>query len=124
MALVLAAPTAARAEWYRLTTSSDGSLYWVDPTRVRTVAGRRQVWLKGDHGRNRTEKARASMTLLSIDCPASTMKTLSDSRYDSFGKTISSRAFPDFGVGYEPITPQTIAEAVARAVCPEVEPGT
>jgi hypothetical protein len=118
-ALMLAAPTVAWAEWHRVTTSSEVSIYSVDPERVRTIGGRRQVWMKGDHGRNRTEKARSSMTLLSIDCSASTIKTLSDSRYDSFGKTISSRSFPDYGVGYEPITPETIAEGVAKAVCSE-----
>ncbi len=60
------------------------------------------------------------MTLFSIDCSASTIKTLADSRYDSFGKTISSQTFPDYGfsVGYNPITPETIAEAVAKTVCP------
>jgi hypothetical protein len=116
-ALMLAAPTVAWAEWHRVTTSSKGSIYSVDPERVRTIGGRRQVWMKGDHGRNPTEKARSSMTSLSIDCSASTIKTLSDSRYDSFGKTISSRSFPDYGVGYEPITPETIAEGVAKAVC-------
>lgn len=121
--LILASPTISHAEWYRVTTSSDGSVYSVDPERVKAVGGRRHVWLKGDHGRNRTEKARSSMTLLSIDCSASAIKTLSDSRYDSFGKTILSRTFPDYGVGYEPITPETIAEGVAQAVCPEVEPG-
>jgi len=91
---------------------------------VKKVAGHKQVWLKGDHGRNRTEKARSSMTLLSIDCATSTIKTLADSRYDSFGKTISSRTFPDYGGGYDPITPETIAEAVAKVVCPEEGDGT
>lgn len=119
----LATASISHAGWFRVTTSSDGSIYSVDPERVRTVGGRRQVWLKGDHGSNRTEKARSSMTLLSVDCAASTMKTLADSRYDSFGKTISSRTFPDYGVGYEPITPETIGEAVARTVCPGAEEG-
>lgn len=113
-------PTAVRAEWLRVTSSSDGSVYFIDPERVKATGVRRQVWLKGDHGRNRTEKARSSMTLFSIDCSASTIKTLADSRYDSFGKTISSQTFPDYGfsVGYNPITPETIAEAVAKTVCP------
>lgn len=120
----MATSSVGHAEWFRVTTSSDGSAYSVDPERVKTVGTRRQVWLKGDHGRNRIEKARSSMTLLSIDCSASTMKTLADTRYDSFGKTISSRSFPDYGVGYEPITPETIGEAVARTVCPEAGDGT
>jgi len=117
-ALILGTSSVACAEWSRVTTSSDGSIYSFDPERVKTAGARRQVWLKGDHGRNRTEKARSSMTLLSIDCSAATIKTIADSRYDSFGKTISSRTFPDYGVGYEPITPETIAEAVAIVVCP------
>ncbi len=119
----VAMASASHAEWFRVTTSSDGSIYSIDPERVRTVGGRKQVWLKGDHGRNRTEKARSSMTLLSIDCATSTMKLLADSKYDSFGKTISSRTFPDYGVGYEPITPETIGEAVAGTVCPSAEEG-
>lgn len=123
-ALMLCVATAAEAEWYRVTTSSDDSVYFVDPERVKVVGGHRQAWMKGDHSRNRTEKARSSMTLLSIDCAASTIKTLSDSRYDSFGKTIASRTFPDYGVGYQPITPETIAEAVAKAVCPDGGAGT
>ena len=122
MTLILAMPMSAHAEWYRLTTSSNGSVFSVDPERVKTVGGRRQVWLTGDHGWKRMEKARSSMTLLSIDCSASTIKMLSDSKYDSFGKTISSRTFPDYGVGYEPITPETIAEGVAEAVYPHAGP--
>ncbi len=120
----MATSSLGRAEWFRVTTSGDGSVYFVDPERVKAVGKHRQVWLKGDHGRNRTEKARSSMTLLSVDCAASTMKLLADSKYDSFGKTISSRTFPDYGVGYEPITPETIGEAVARTVCPSTEEGT
>lgn len=112
-------PASVRAEWVRVTASSEGSVYYFDPERVKTMGVRKQVWLKGDHARNRTEKARSSMTLFSIDCSASTIKTLADSRYDSFGKTISSQTFPDYGlsVGYNQITPETIAEAIAKTVC-------
>lgn len=117
-AIVFNAAAVTHAEWSPLTSASDGTVYSIDPDRVRTVGGRRQVWLKGDHSQDRTERARSSMTLLSIDCSASTIRTLVENKYDSYGKTISSRSNTDYGVGYNPITPETIGEDVARSVCP------
>ncbi len=117
-AIAMNVATATHAEWSPLTSASDGTVYSIDPDRVRTVSGRRQVWLKGDHSRDRTERARSSMTLLSIDCSASTIRTLVENKYDSYGKTISSRTNTDYGIGYNPITPETIGEDVAKSVCP------
>ena len=110
-------PSSAEAEWFRVSTSNQGSVYSIDPDRLKTVGGRRQVWMKGDHARNRGERARSSMTLLSYDCSAATVKALAESSYDSFGKTITSRSFPDYGVGYQPIVPETVAETISKIVC-------
>ncbi len=118
-AIVPHADSIARAEWRPVTSAANGTVYSVDPERVRTVNGRRQVWMKGDHSRNRAERARSSMTLVSIDCSASTIRTLADNKYDSYGKTISTRTNPDYGVGYDPIAPETVAEDVANLVCRE-----
>jgi len=116
-AILLQAGSIAHAEWRPVTSAADGTVYSIDPERIRTVGGRRQVWMKGDHSRDRTERARSLMTLVSIDCSASTIRTLADNKYDSYGKTISTRTNPDYGIGYNPITPETIAENVAKLAC-------
>lgn len=116
-AILLQAASIAHAEWRPITSAGDGTVYSIDPERIRTVGGRRQVWMKGDHSRDRTERTRSSMALDSIDCSAFTMRTLAENKYDSYGKTISTRTNPDYGVGYNPITPETIAENVAKLVC-------
>ncbi|MBW6528479.1 hypothetical protein KZ813_16670 [Sphingomonas sp. RHCKR7] len=120
--LALAVPGPALAEWFPVTTSREGSVFSLDPDRIRTVGGKRHVWMKGDHSRNRGESSRSSMTLLSIDCASSTIKTLSDTRYDSYGKATSTRSYPDYGVGYDPITPESIADEVARRACAAGDP--
>lgn len=116
-AILLHAGSIAHAEWRPVTSAADGTVYSIDPERIRTVGGRRQVWMKGDHSRGRTERTRSSMTLVSIDCSASTIRMLAENKYDSYGKTISTRTNPDYGIGYNPITPETIAEDVAKLVC-------
>jgi hypothetical protein len=115
-AIVPYADSIVRAERRPVTSAANGTVYSVNSERVRTVNGRRQVWMKGDHSRNRAERARSSMTLVSIDCSASTIRTLADNKYDSYGKTISTRTNPEYGVGYDPIAPETVAEDV-NLVC-------
>jgi len=94
-----------------------GSVYFVDPDRIKFVDGKYHVWIKGDHSRDRGERARTTMMMVSINCNASSMRMLSVTSYDSYGKVIQSQNQPDYDSGYEPITPDTMVDTLAAPLC-------
>lgn len=122
LAGVLATQPAA-AEWITVFTTQSGTTLALDSTRIRQVGGKRQIWVKSDHSRDPSERARSSMTMYSVDCTANTYRTLARTSYDSYGKVINSQTRSDYGsgIGYDPITPETIMEGIARVACAELE---
>ena len=108
-----------QAEWNSTIAAGGGSVYMTDRTRMRIEGVRRQVWLKGDHSRDRAEPSRSSMTLVGIDCAAMTTATLSWTTYAADGTVTGSQETPDGGssAGYEPIVPETVIARVAEIAC-------
>lgn len=109
--------TAAHAEWLPVAESRNGTIWFVDPERIRVVGGKIQVWAKLDHSRDGSVKWRESKHLVSINCADNTSLLLSYINYDSYGKIGSSNSFPDYGSGYDPIVPDSVMEAVAKVAC-------
>jgi hypothetical protein len=112
-------PSSASAEWIPIGTSVDNSVWQMDATRIRTVGSKQQAWVKVDHSRDRTVPWRESLRLFSFDCTAQTYKMLSYVNRDSYGKTVGSRSFSDYGssIGYEPLVPDSMAESVSEIAC-------
>lgn len=110
----------AKAEWLKLSTSSNGDVWLIDPTRMKSLGGRKfEVWIKMDHSRNRSISYRTSLNLFGINCSSQKYKLLSYVNYDSYGKVVSSHTFTEYGyeIGYEPIIPETMVESISNAVC-------
>ena len=110
--------TGASAEWIPIATSVDNSVWQMDAARIRTVGTKQQAWVKIDHSRDRTVAWRESLRLFSFDCAAQTYKLLSYVNRDSYGKIVGSQSYSDYGsVGYEPLVPDSVAEAASEVAC-------
>lgn len=118
LAAFAATGQAARAEWDARIDADGGSTYFLDRTRTRADGDRRQVWLKGDHSHDRSERSRSSMTLVSIDCRSMSTVTLSWTSYSPEGRPLASVEAADDGTGYQPIVPESVVDRVAATVCP------
>jgi hypothetical protein len=115
--LLIASP--AFAEWFAIGSSVNNSTWYMDPNRVKSVSGKVQAWIKIDSRKDRTVQYSEAMQLLSFDCSAQTYRTISVSKYDSYGKIISTSSVPDYGysVGYEPVVPDSMAETAEKLAC-------
>ena len=113
-------PSGAHAEWMRIGSSTSGSVWYLDPARVKSVGGKPQAWIQVDSSKDKSVSWRRALQLISFDCDSQKYRLLSYVDYDSYGKVIASNNFTDYGygIGYEPIIPETMVEDVARLVCP------
>lgn len=115
--LLYAAP--AKAEWYRVVTSSSGSAWYLDPDRMKVTNGKVKAWVKVDGSADRTVSWRESKRLVSFNCSADTYRMLSYVNYDSYGKITASHNYPEYGYGssYEPIVPDSVMESLSKLAC-------
>jgi hypothetical protein len=109
----------ARAGWLPIASTVHGSIWSIDPDRLKTVGDKRQAWVEIDHSKDRTVRWRRSLRLFSFDCATERYKMLSYVNYDSYGKVVSSNSITDYGfsIGYEPIIPESMVEAVFQVAC-------
>ena len=124
--LALLVPMPARAEWIEVAESTNHSTWWMDGSRVKLLNGKVHAWVKIDSSHDRTVKWSESKQLVSFDCSAEKSRTLSVIRYDSYGKVVSSDTYPDYGygVGYDPVVPDTVLETVEKLACGLAEQGS
>ena len=117
--LALSLATAAHADWLAIGSSVNNSTWYMDPDRIKTISGRVQAWVKIDSRRDRTVQWSETKQLMSFDCSAMTERTLAVVNYDSYGKVVSSQSVPDngFGIGYDPVVPDSMGETVAKLAC-------
>lgn len=114
------APTLARAEWVKVSTSARESDFYMDGARITSENGRVHAWIKVDHSRNKSIKYRSEMELISFICSSQKSRVLQYTEYDSYGNVVGSSTIPDTtysDVGYETVTPETVNETLMRAAC-------
>jgi hypothetical protein len=116
-ALVVATPT--HAEWVKVGSAVTKSVWYVDSDRVKSVNDTKQAWVKVDHSQDKSVSWRQTMSLWSFKCNEQKYRVLTTVRYDSYGKVISSHNSPEYSYGsnFDPIIPDSIAEAVFISVC-------
>ena len=110
----------AHAEWLPVARSDDGRVYSMDADRIRTVAGRVEVWVQVDYSRDRSVRYRRGLELWSFNCASQSMKVVSITNYDAYGHVVNSRSEPAYSsdVGFEPVVPDTIGETAFSVACP------
>ena len=113
----LSLSTSVNAEWFKIAETQQGSVWYIDPSHVKLVGTKMQAWIRSDGRGDRTVKWAEMKELLSFDCSADTVKTLSVVEYDSYGKIIASQSVTDYGYGYDPVVPDTMAEAAEKVAC-------
>lgn len=111
--------TPAHAEWVSIGSATNGTEWFMDWNRIKTLGGKKQAWIQMDHSKNRSVTWRRSLQLMSFDCSASTYRTLSFIAYDAYGKVVTSKSYPDYGygVGYDPLVPESMAESASLVAC-------
>ncbi|GAB5483501.1 MAG: hypothetical protein Pars92KO_32580 [Parasphingorhabdus sp.] len=102
-------------EWLTVVTGANGAIHMIrakDLNNLKNMAPR--VWIKTDHSKNKTVDYRSMMELVRFDCAADKYTVLSQTSH-----------MPDGTVGHrwkghdtDFITPETVADAWAQAVCP------
>jgi hypothetical protein len=119
IAAAVLTPLEASAEWMDIGTSINESVWSIDPARVKVVGGKVHAWVKVDASKDRTVTWRESKRLFSLDCSEDKFRMLSYVNYDSYGKIVSSNSYSDYGygVGYDPIIPDSMVESVAKLAC-------
>lgn len=112
--------TSASAEWMLIDSTNSGSKMYIDPDRVEKSGERVRAWVKIDAKNDASVKYRESKILYSFICTSKKSRVLAYSDYDSYGKTISSRTYPDFTYsdsGYDYLIPDSIGEEVMQFAC-------
>lgn len=120
--LLVAVP--AQAEWMKIGRSTTSSDWSMDPERMKVVGGRVQAWVRIDASHDRSVNFSEAKQLFSFDCAADKFRVLSIVQYDSYGKTIKSQNVPDYGygIGYQPVVPDTMVETLERLACVAMPP--
>ncbi|WP_334184970.1 surface-adhesin E family protein [Novosphingobium sp.] len=107
----------AQAEWVEWSTSTSGSVWYIDRDRMVMSPGKVKLWVKEDHSRDASVKARSSMMQISINCRSEKYFITARIEYDAYGKVIYSNSRDESEYGYEPIIPDTMVEGVSSAAC-------
>jgi hypothetical protein len=117
--VVMLGAAPARADWLPVGTSTNDSIWFMDGGRVKSSGGKVHAWVKIDHSKDRSVTWRESKRLFSFDCTTEKYKMLSYVNYDTYGKVVASQSFSDssYGIGYEPIIPESMVETIGDVAC-------
>lgn len=118
-ALALMSSAPAAADWYKVATSSSNSVWYMDPARVTVDGQKVQAWVRIDGSHDSSVKWSEMKQLLSFDCAGQKVRVLSTITYDTYGKVLSNSSTPDYGygIGYDPIVPDSMGEDIERLAC-------
>lgn len=107
-----------RAAWHPIGTDLTSTVWHIRGKDLKQPAmGTYRVWAKQDHRRDKTVSARSSMSLVEIDCHGETIALLQRITYDREHRMLSSAADESAADRPVAIVPESVAEAVHRAVC-------
>lgn len=119
IALLVMPAAAQAAKWFEVATTDTGSVVFVDLESRRGTSALADIWIKIDHSKNATKKARESKELWRFNCASRSVFTRSYVDYAPNGSILHSGSNePLLGSDYEPIIPESTAEAVYKVVCP------
>lgn len=100
--------------WLEYTSSGSGTVYYFNIQSVRHYSDRIEVWIKMDHSKDRTTKARSSKMRYEVKCDSQTIRVLQAVENDASGSVLSSSDTPDPPVR---IVPETVGSALHHRMC-------
>jgi hypothetical protein len=118
--LSAAVSSSAAAEWISVGKDATGSVWMMDGARLSVEGGRVHAWVKIDASRDRTVTFKEGLRLFSSICSSRKIMALSAIDYDSYGKVVRSRSYPDStysDAGYDYVTPDSMGETVLDISC-------
>lgn len=95
-----------------LARAADLAAAWSAPPRSV------KIWVFADHSKDVTTRARESKLQFAIDCVEHRYTILAQIGYGAKGELITNVTQPDLSRFYQPIAPETMAEALESEVCP------
>ncbi|MEA3031850.1 MAG: hypothetical protein QOG13_3175 [Sphingomonadales bacterium] len=116
-ALATVATPAEAADWRYLTANAVGGQVYYDATSIQRTGNKARLWIRVDHSRDRSTRAREVRELWSYDCGAQTTLALSSISYLPNGAILAQRVLADDPFDYTPVIPESIAETAMRLVC-------
>lgn len=114
LATASAAPSYA-ADWVRISTASNGAVYFADGSTIVTEGTKKKVWIKIDFSRVKTEKARSALERWEFLCTGKQMRVASGVSYAPDGSTFNS--FQNSYATWEDVIPDSMGEAVMEMIC-------
>jgi hypothetical protein len=100
--------------WEEYTSSGSGTIYYYNIRSERVYSDRIEIWVKGDHSKDRTRKARTSKILYEVKCDGQIIRDLLSFTYDANGNVLSSFESPGTA---QRVIPETIGSALHEEMC-------
>jgi hypothetical protein len=100
--------------WIEYSSTDAGTIYYFSITSEKVYADRIEIWTKADHSKDRTSRAKTTMTLFDIRCERQEMRKLQQTQYDASGKALLS--FDQPAMRYR-VIPETVGSALYDEIC-------
>lgn len=100
--------------WIEYTSSGSGSIYSYNIKSAKHYSDHKEVWIKIDHSKDRTTKARTSKILYEIKCGKQTLRELQSVENDASGIVLSLYNTPGAS---NRIVPETVGSALYDEMC-------
>ncbi len=100
--------------WVVYSSTNAGTIYYFSITSEKIYSDHIEVWVKGDHSKDRTRKARTSKILYEVKCDGQIIRDLLSFTYDTNGSVLSSFEYPGTA---QRVIPETIGSALHEEMC-------
>jgi hypothetical protein len=100
--------------WQLVTTTSSGSVWYIDRPTMKTDGSSASAWVTVDHRRDRRERARQTRGLIEVECRGHEFRWVQYFSYRANGAALPERVRPNVTA---PIVSGSPVEAVSQALC-------
>jgi len=106
--------------WHYVGSDTSGAVWHLDQGSIRSRSDSIYVWVEIIDFKSKITNSVTTKERYKISCSNWTMRVLNVITYDSNSLLIGSKSYTDYtsDFGMDGIAPETMADAVARFVCP------
>ncbi len=116
-ALLFTSSSVAAENWIEITHNFTGSTYHYDSDTKKTEGNTLQVWIMGDHSKDKTITERTSKMLMLIDCENETITMQASYTFSADGRMLKGGSFKKHEQDAEPVIPGSIGGWIFEALC-------